>query len=130
MGIERVVAFEAKAREEARAQEAKAREEARAQEKKVNAVVAEMRKDLSSQGNDALKELSLGGSKVDRIDRLLEAAQKGGAVEKILEKQALDARRTELLAMSKDLLFELCQQKGVDPLNKEVMVERIMFATA
>merc|ERR1711972_982555 len=134
MGIERVVAFEAKAREEARAQEAKAREEARAQEKKVNAVVAEMRKDLSSQGNDTLKELcrakelALGGSKTDKIDRLLEAAKQGGDVDKVLKQKAMDERRTELLAMGKDGLFDLCQQKGVDPLVKEVMVERILMA--
>merc|ERR1712039_886064 len=66
--------------------EAKARQEARVQEDKVNSVVAEMRKDLNAQGNDALKELcrakelALGGSKVDKIDRLLEAAKKRGDV--------------------------------------------------
>merc|ERR1711920_942536 len=116
--------------------EAKAREEARAQEEKVNSVVAEMRKDLNAHGNDALKELcrakelALGGSKVDKIDRLLEAAKKRGDVEKVLEKKALDVRRTELLALDKDELFKLCQKKGVDPLVKEVMVERIILTVA
>merc|ERR1712113_1259156 len=92
--------------------EAKARAEVRAQEEKVNSVVAEMRKDLNAQGNDALKELcrakelALGGSKVDKIDRLLEAAKKRGDIDKVLEKKALDARRTELLTMGKDGLYQ------------------------
>merc|ERR1711972_496966 len=101
--------------------EAKSRQDARIQEEKVEAVVAEMRKDLGAQGNDALKELcrekdlALGGSKVDKIDRLLEVAKQRGEVEKVLEKKALEVRRVELLAMGKEVLFELCQQKGVDP---------------
>merc|ERR1712039_455430 len=116
--------------------EAKARQEARAQEEKVNEVVAEIRKELEGKGNEALKEacrtqeLALGGSKIDKIERLLEAAKKRGDVEKILKKKVLEVRRTELLAMGKDGLFALCQQNGVDPLVKEVMVERIILATA
>merc|ERR1712039_113954 len=116
--------------------EAKARQEARAQEEKVNEVVAEIRKELEGKGNEALKELcrtqelALGGSKIAKIERLLEAAKKRGDVEKILKKKALDVRRAALLAMGKDGLFALCQQNGVDPLVKEVMVERIILATA
>merc|ERR1712151_246657 len=112
--------------------EAKEREEVRAQEERVSAVVADMRKDLSTKGNDILKELcrakelALGGSKTDKIDRLLEAAKQGGDVDNVLKQKAMDERRTELLALGKDGLFDLCQQKGVDPLVKEVMVERIL----
>merc|ERR1740121_2652728 len=64
--------------------EAKAREEARAQEEKVKEVVAKMRTDLSAKGNDDLKELcrskglALGGSKTDKVDRLLDAAKANG----------------------------------------------------
>merc|ERR1711920_57427 len=116
--------------------EAKARQEARVQEDKVNAVLAEMQKDLEGQGNEALKELcrakelALGGSKTDKIDRLFEAAKKRGDVDRVLEKKALEVRHAELLTMSKEGLFELCQQKGVDPLVQEVMVERILLASA
>merc|ERR1719203_1484616 len=116
--------------------EAKGRAELRAQEEKVKAVVEKMRADLNSKGNDDLKDLcrakalALGGSKVDKIDRLLELAKKNGEVQKVLEQIALDARRAELLGLDKDKLQELCQKIGVDPLVKEVMVERIVLAEA
>merc|ERR1712217_146883 len=114
--------------------EANARAEARAQEEKVKGVVDKMRADLVAKSNDDVKEicrakaLALGGSKTDRIDRLLDLAKKNGDVQKVLDKIALDARRAELLQMEKDGLFKLCQQMGVDPLLKEVMVERIALA--
>merc|ERR1712190_490807 len=110
------------------------RAELRAQEEKVKAVVEKMRADLNSKGNDDLKELcrakalALGGSKVDKIDRLLELAMKNGEVQKVLDQIALDARRAELLQMEKDGLYKLCQQTGIDPLVKEIMVERIVLA--
>merc|ERR1711920_197966 len=106
----------------------------RAQEEKVKGVVEKMRADLVAKSNDDVKEmcrakaLALGGSKTDKIDRILELAKTNGEVQKVLDKIALDARRAELLQMEKDGLFDLCHKVGVDPLVKEVMVERIVLA--
>merc|ERR1712066_654181 len=111
--------------------EAKARAEVRAQEEKVKGVVDKMRADLMTKSNDDVKEmcrekaLALGGSKTERIDRILDLAKKNGEVQKVLDQIALDARRAELLQMEKDGLYKLCQQTGIDPLVKEIMVERI-----
>merc|ERR1712187_344313 len=134
--IDRLIDFEAKEREVARALEAKAREAARIHAEKVKGVVKNMRAELNAKGNDDLKEmcrsktLGLGGSKVDKIARLLEVAEKAGEVQQVLDKMALDERRAHLLAMNKDAVLELCQQAGVDPLVKEVMVERLILSEA
>merc|ERR1740121_1477794 len=134
--IERLLDFEAKARETARVLEAKEKEAARVHAEKVKSVVKKMRDELNAKGNDELKDmcrsrtLALGGSKVDKVARLLEVAEKAGEVQKVLDQMAVDERRAELLAMSKDVVLELCQRGGVDPLVKEVMVERLILSEA
>merc|ERR1712203_39548 len=113
-----------------------AREAARVHAEKVKGVVKKMRDELNAKGSDDLKEmcrsktLALGGSKVDKIARLLEAAEKAGEVQKVLDQMAVDERRAELLAMNKETVLELCQKAGVDPLVKEVMVERLILREA
>merc|ERR1712050_147348 len=109
---------------------------ARIHAEKVKSVLKNMRAELNAKGNDDLKELcrsktlALGGSKVDKIARLLQAAENAGEVQKVLDQMAVDERRAQLLAMNKDSVLELCQKAGVDPLVKEVMVERLILREA
>merc|ERR1719230_2311245 len=106
--INNLIDFEAKEREAARVLEAQQKEAARVHAEKVKGVVNNMRAELNAKGNDDLKEmcrsktLALGGSKVDKIARLLQAVEKAGEVQKVLDQMAVDERRAELLAMSKD----------------------------
>merc|ERR1712232_335232 len=72
------------------------------------------------------KDLKLGASKEDRIDRLLEAAKENGEFDEGAALMALEARRGELLAWDKPSLLKLCEQTGADPLVKEIMVERVL----
>jgi len=112
--------------------DAKARENARAQEAKAKEVVKKMKDDLDAMSNDEVKELCrakqlpLGGSKTDRVARLLDVAKKAGDVEKALLRLAAEERRAELLAMDKSTLLAACKKAGVDPLLKELMVERLV----
>jgi len=113
--------------------DAKAREAARAQVAKVKEVIKKMKDDLQAKGNDELKELcrakqlALGGSKPDKVDRLLDAAKKEGEVEKALHILAVSERRAELLAMDEVALQAACHKVGVNPLLKDIMVERLML---
>lgn len=114
--------------------EAKHREAAKAREAQIRVVLAGRRKELQALGIPELKELcekrglKLGGNKDDKVERLLNLAKDDGQVDKILAAQARVVRKEELTAMDKADLFKLCGKTGVDPLMKEVMVERILAA--
>jgi hypothetical protein len=121
--VDAILAFEAKAREEANAHEAKIKE-----------VASTIKKDFAAKSSPDLKELCVskglkkGGSKEDLLDRLVEKAKADGEVQKILAAEAREARRQALLGMGKDELSTMCEKSGVDPLVKEVMVERLLGA--
>jgi len=112
--------------------EAKARDEVRAREEKVKQVEKKIKEDLKAKNLSDLKDLCrskslpIGGSKDDLVARCLAAAKKEGEVEKSLNNMAAESRRSELLGLDKDKLLALCKKVGVDPLVKEVMVERIV----
>merc|ERR1712151_494807 len=114
------------------AHEARVREVARVREAKVCEVVSKKRQELAAKSNPDLKEmleaksLKLGGSKEERVERLLSQWQERGEVEKILRIMAQDARREELNSMEKAVLKEICDKAGIDVLVKEVLVERIL----
>merc|ERR1712087_473458 len=102
-----VVAFEAKARADAKAHEAKVQE-----------ILHKLKKEYSNRSNDELKdlcrnkELKAGGSKQDRIQRLLVFARENGEVDAALAIMAREARQAELLNMDEKALMELCNQNG------------------
>jgi len=116
------------------ASEAKAREETRALEAKIKEVASKIKKDFDAKSSPDLKELceskglKKGGSKGELVDRLVKQAKADGEVKKILAAEAREARRQVLLDMGKDELSNMCQKNGVDPLVKEVMVERLLGA--
>merc|ERR1712228_151271 len=113
--------------------EAKAREQIKIREAKVREVVKKISDDIAAKSNDELKEmlgksnLKLGGSKTDRVDRLVAHAKDAGEVDKILFQMDADERREELTKADKSTLVNMCQQKSIDPFVKEVMIERLVM---
>lgn len=118
-----LVSFEAKARADARANELKARE-----------IVNQMRKDIGSKTNQELKDICVskglkpGASKKDRVERIVSRAREDGEVEKVLAAKARDERRDELHALDEKALMELCHKRGVNPLVKAIMVDRLLLS--
>jgi len=114
------------------AHEVKCRENLKAFEAKVGEAVDQKKAELDAKTNAALKEmcenkgLAVGGGKDDRIERLAEAAQKDGDLDKIVSTNIRIKRKQELMSMEKSAVLTLCEKTGVDPAVKDVMVERIL----
>jgi len=113
--------------------EAKARADARAHEAKVGEILKKIKKDFGMKTNQELKDLCVtkglkpGLSKKERVDRLANHAREHGEVEKVLAAEARDARQKELLAMDDQALMNLCTTRGVNPLVKDIMVDRLLL---
>merc|ERR1740121_1952635 len=121
--VKSLVAFEAKARAEARAHEAK-----------IQDVLSKLKKEYSGKTREELKEICVsrgikaGASKEDRIKCILvHARRKNGEVDGVLASMAREERRNELLSMDEKVLMELCSTNGVNPLVKAVMVDRLLL---
>eukprot|EP00931_Biecheleriopsis_adriatica_P052053 TRINITY_DN3024_c0_g1_i2.p1 TRINITY_DN3024_c0_g1~~TRINITY_DN3024_c0_g1_i2.p1 ORF type:complete len:385 (-),score=141.18 TRINITY_DN3024_c0_g1_i2:194-1276(-) len=116
--------------------EAKEREVERAAAVKRKQVLADKKKELEGMNLQSLKDLceekglKSGGSKGDKIDRILGDVVAKGEVDIILANMSRAARREELSSMTKDELQKLCQKSKIDPIVKEVMVERILVHEA
>jgi len=114
------------------AHEAKCREELCAFEAKVGEVLAKKKEELEGKTNAALKDLcatkglALGGGKEDRIERLLEEANRDGEVDKMVSKMMRSARQDQLMSMEKVDVLKLCEKMDLDPLTKDIMVERLL----
>jgi len=99
---------------------------------KVDEALAKKKEELDGQTANELKEvcaakgLKLGTAKQDRIETLLENARTDGEVDKILANAAKSARKDELLAMDAAAVLEVCQSHDIDPMVKELAVERLM----
>jgi len=120
--IEDIIAVEAREREAARVKEAQVRE-----------VVAKMKKEKSLMSAPELKDtllqkgLKTGGTKSEMIERLIVRAREEGVVDRAVACLEREAKRQELLSMNKDALVELCAKSGVDPIAKEIMVDRLLL---
>merc|ERR1712054_666995 len=114
------------------AHESKIRENLKAFESKIGEAVAQKKEELECKTNAALKDLcgkkglAVGGGKDDRIERLVEEAQKDGDLDKVVSVNLRNKRKEELMSMEKPAIVELCQKTGVDPAVKDIMVERIL----
>lgn len=114
------------------AHESKIRENLKAFESKIGEAVAQKKEELEAKTNAALKDLcgkqglAVGGGKDDRIERLLEEAQKDGGLDNVVSMNIRNKRRQELMSMDKSDVVKLCDKTGVDPALKEVIVERIL----
>jgi len=114
------------------AHEAKRRKELRAFEAKVGEVLAQKKEQLDKKSLSVLKEmcaskgLPVGGGKEDKVERLLEEAQRDGEIDKVISTMMRDARKSELASIEKPDLLKLCENLGVNPFMKDIMVERIL----
>jgi len=133
--VQALLTFESNARKLAREQEAQAREEARLHAVKVREIVSTMKKEVSSKTGDEIKQvltnygLKLGGSKDEKVDRIVERLREDGQVETALAALAREARKQQLLSMDAMALVELCTKaKGLfeDRLVKEILVDRLV----
>merc|ERR1712048_862975 len=120
-------------------QEAKAREEARAHAAKVRGVVLNMNKQVAAKTGDELKQLltgyglKSGGSKDEKVERIVARQQENGEVDKVLAAMARDERKQELLSMDTTVLMEMCSKaKEIlgDCLVKEILVDRLLSSEA
>jgi len=112
--------------------EAKVSDDLKAFESGVAAAAMEQKAALEKKGNSELKDmcgeqgLALGGAKEERIERLVDEAKKSRAFDDLVSSNMRMKRRDALNIMSKEQLLEICDELQVDPLMKEIMVERIM----
>merc|ERR1712176_193933 len=101
-------------------------------EAKMVSVVAKKGDELQKKTASELKELCLksglaaGVAKEDRVSRLLEAIQKDGELDGVVSKVLRDERKQSLEIMDKAALILLCESLEIDPLVKEVMIERLL----
>merc|ERR1719390_23395 len=113
--------------------EAKCREDLKVFESKVVEVAAQQKEQLDDKTNAALKDmcaakgLPVGGGKEERIERLVDEAKKDGDVDKLVSKNLRNKRKEELMSMDKPAVVQLCEKIGVDPIVKDILVERIMM---
>merc|ERR1712139_267533 len=114
------------------AHEAKTREALKAFDEKVEKIAAEKQEQLEKKSNAHLKDLcnSKGlpakGEKEERIERIIEEEKKEGEFDKVVSVNNRRKREAELMAMDKPAVLKLCENAGVDPFVKGIMVERIM----
>lgn len=115
------------------AHEAKCREDLKAFDMKVEEIAEQKKEELDDKTNAALKEmcatkgLAVGGDKEERIDRLIEEVKKEGGLDKTVSTSIRNKRKEELMAMDKQAIVKLCEKNDVNPVVREIMVERIMM---
>merc|ERR1711972_13356 len=113
-------------------EEARLREATSAYEVELQKVLATKKEELEGKTGNELKDLCVskdlpaGAGKEPRIERLLEEAKTSGEMDKILIAKKRDRRTGELLSEGIEVLHKLCVQLGVDPLMKDVMIERLI----
>merc|ERR1712224_323688 len=114
------------------AHEAKVKEEIRTYDAKFAEILAEKKEELNGNTAGELKELcaskglKLGVTKEERLERLLEDANKDGEIDQLVARAMRKVRRETLLAIDKKELVQMCEKIDADPLAKEVMIERIL----
>jgi len=112
--------------------EAEIQKNLKAYEAKMVSVVAKKGDELQKKAASELKELCLGRglaagvAKEERVNRLLEAIEKDGELDGVVSKVLRDERKQSLETMDKAALILLCENLEIDPLVKEVMIERLL----
>eukprot|EP00927_Polykrikos_kofoidii_P053739 TRINITY_DN482_c0_g2_i1.p1 TRINITY_DN482_c0_g2~~TRINITY_DN482_c0_g2_i1.p1 ORF type:complete len:525 (-),score=174.37 TRINITY_DN482_c0_g2_i1:227-1726(-) len=119
--VETLFSYEANLREELKAWQAKAAE-----------VLAQKKDEFEAKSNAELKDLcsskglKLGTGKEDRVERLLEEVQRSSEFDATVAQVARKARKDVLSGMAKQELVQLCAKLSIDPLVKEILVERLL----
>lgn len=114
------------------AAEAKERADQRAKEARLRLVVVRKKEELEAISFGELvercKAIGLAGklTKEYRVQQLLAKWQQDDGISKGLAAMAVQEREAELAAMETSGLVELCGRAQIDPLLKEVMVDRLI----
>jgi len=116
------------------AHEEKCRKDLKAFEDKVLEVVVQKKQQLETQSNAALKELCaskglpVGGGKEERVERLVEEIQTAqqDELDRVVARTLRNKRKEELMSMEKPAVLKICEEKEVDPLVKDIIIERII----
>lgn len=114
------------------AHEANIHEESRMFELVVDEVLAKKKQELDAETAARLKELceskgvKVGVSKEERIKHYLDALRQDGQADAAAAVLNRDKRSAELFVLNDKSLLSICEEAGVDPLVKEVMVDRLL----
>merc|ERR1719394_723226 len=114
------------------AAEAKERADQRAREARLRLVVVKKKEELEAlplgELAERCKAAGITGrlTKESRVQQLLAKWQQDDGISKGLAAMAVQERQAELAGMENSGLIELCDKAGVDPLLKEVMVDRLV----
>jgi len=114
--------------------EEKCRKDLKAFEDKVLEVVGQKKAELETQTNGALKDLCaskglpVGGGKEERIERIIEEIQTAqqDELDRVVSRNLRSKRKEELMSMEKHAVLKICEEKDVNPLMKDILVERII----
>lgn len=120
--VERLVSHEAACRDAARALQAKTRKVLVDKKDALEAMPMQELRDVCSE--EGIKGGQL--SKQARVEALLKLWLEDDGVNKALAQMERDAREAVLVAMDKQELKKFCETLDIDPLVKEVMVDRIV----
>merc|ERR1712039_641586 len=113
--------YEKRIKDEYRAYEAKVREMTEQKKDEYEGLpLAELKKLLEAKG------LKAGKGKAEGALRLAEEAQKDGSISKKISQLTRQERKTQLLAMEKSDVLDLCTELEIDPILKDVLVQRIL----
>jgi len=108
------------------------RNEVKAHAAKADVVLAKKKEEMEALSAAELKDmctskgLAPGIGKQDRVERLIGEVRRSGEVHQLVANQVKAERRVELLAMDVAAMETLCEKAAIDPLVKEVMVERLL----
>jgi len=119
--VKTLLAHEAKCREELKIFEAKVAELATQKKTQLETVPLAKLKTLCTD-----KGLPVGGDKEEKVDRILEESLKNLEFDKAVSMNIRNKRKDELMSMDKPAVLKLCEEEGVDPLVKDIIIERIM----
>merc|ERR1712228_703355 len=112
--------------------EQRVQEEIRAYEVKVKDLTEQKKDEFERMSLNDLKQLLVakglkaGVGKAERAQRLAEEAQKDGSIAKKVSQMTRVERKQELLKMNKSAVLDLCHEFEIDPVMKDVIVQRIM----
>merc|ERR1711972_768621 len=74
----------------------------------------------------AAKGLKAGSGKSEGAQKLAEEAQKDGTITKKISQMTRQDRKAELLKMDKAAVLDLCRELDLDPIVKDVVVQRMI----
>merc|ERR1712151_345908 len=113
--------YEKRIKDEYHAYEAKVKEMTEQKQTEYEGLpLAELKKLLEAKG------LKAGKGKAEGALRLAEEAQKDGTITKKISLLTRQERKAQLLAMEKSAVLDLCSELEIDPVLKDVLVQRIL----